>query len=72
MSDDDGRRSYLHSRIAEIAKETGNPSVCGMLMWYDPSGEPWIAPLGSSDPAGEGYPSAAWIPIKILRRTDRL
>jgi hypothetical protein len=57
---------YRDSRIAGMA----SPVVVGMLMWVDPAGRRWIAPLGSADPVPGQAPGPAWLPIRVERRAD--
>lgn len=65
----DATMSAATQRLADMA----GPGVIGMLMWIDPAGTRWIAPLGSTSP---GYHpdglSPEWLPIQIQRRTDML
>jgi hypothetical protein len=45
-------------------KALASGPVLGALMWVDPSGQMWIAPLGSPDPDPDRAMPASWIPVK--------
>jgi hypothetical protein len=70
MADPDMPR--FESRVTESAR-TCSPAVVGVLMWIDPSGGRWVAPLGSNPPADtpDAMP-AEWMPVKFLRRADQI
>jgi len=58
---------FFNNRVTALTEKAG-PEVVGMLAWWDPSGQLWIAPLGS--PAPSVPMPAAWLPVKREQRTD--
>lgn len=61
--------SNLDERVDWIAKGLGR-NVFGMLAWVDPTGQWWIAPLGSEAPDPDRPIPPTWIPVKRLQRDD--
>lgn len=61
--------TYFDERVGALANQSG-PAVIGMLAWIDPSGQWWMAPLGSPAPDPDRAIPAAWVPIKRLQRGD--
>jgi hypothetical protein len=55
----------LNDAVARLAKLSG---AIGMLMWVDPTGQRWLAPLGSPEPDPDRAVPMEWAPIKMLPR----
>lgn len=58
-----------HESIDRVAKLSGL-SVIGMLLWIDPTGQRWMAPLGSPEPDLDRPIPPEWVPIKVMNRRD--
>jgi hypothetical protein len=58
---------YRDDSIRRLAEQT-SPDVSGMLLWTDPSGGWWMAPLGSPAPNVDRPMPIQWVPI-VRRRT---
>jgi hypothetical protein len=67
MCEPTGREAYDAS-IAQVAALSG-PAVVGMLMWMDPCGQRWMAPLGAPEPDPDRPVPAEWAPIRVLPRS---
>lgn len=58
--------SDFYARVQKMADLTGG-GVVGMLMWYGPLGEMWIAPLGTPAPDPDRPMPAAWMRVQRVR-----
>lgn len=53
-------------RVDRIAKACSK-DVVGALLWYDPSGGMWLAPLGSPPPDPDRPMPPSWMAIERKR-----
>jgi len=60
--------SLFDDRVEALASRA--PGTIGMLAWIDPTGQRWIAPLGSPAPDPDRLVPPAWTPIKHLDRSE--
>lgn len=67
---DEALDQAMSDATARAAATLGS-GVVGMLAWTDPTGQWWMAPLGSQPPGSvpDGL-SPAWLPIDIKHRAD--
>ncbi len=65
MIDRDGLDEAMDRINRELSK-----SLVGMLMWVDPTGQKWIAPLGSPTPDADRPVPPQWVKIRIVPRDE--
>ncbi len=61
--------TYFDDRVSTLAEASGG-GVFGSLTWIDPTGQWWIAPLGSPAPDPDRPVPAVWMPMQRMERDE--